>query len=621
MRKKKSQKIIEKILSASSEESELLEELLERFLHELILLVQEKLEQEPISSIRKIKIFKPKEMKEMDFSMKRTSSTIHFDINFLHLRQTERKDMLYFLIMKECLFHFLSFEPFADVTEAVVDILTTLILKEVLEIRSLDHHLITAIRSRIYCKDIAEKSYNYWDSLLQILFRQNISAEIVFHQFNSLIREVSIKKWSKEQLIEQFRSFVVSKIKGEEIIAPHFLSSRLQKIINHFLELGFEKSTTGQIAELMGLHINTIRRAFRELSSRFNTFWKTEMNYEKLKLYPHLFRISLPNQKAKEIVEKYLMEIPYVEQLFEGKTVDEEIILYSSTFNSPLSVSNQLQHDLQKLSNNELINDYVLQMIRQRIRYATITTEPFNPKAENFSKLILNEEKSIAIQKLILTDQKSHLSFPEADSRVAAINNQKASYSLKINDELPTVNYNQLYFLAILKCRYLIKGRYGVWIDEFYDLCKQNDIDLSEVSTQMDFINQMEIQTRRKGLLDYWYSIRAYGLQNDILGIEIPLAAISEKSLQEVIDKVRVFSSSALLKLYDRWFYIFQGINHKHPVAQLLQAIFNQEGLPINMFTIRSKNFRFVPLHELFDFDSNRWKVILPQPSIPGKLV
>lgn len=621
LRMKKFQKVIERILSTSLDESELLEQLLERVLKELMLIVKEELAQEPISPRRKIQIFMPEKMTDMDFSMKRTDSVIHFDINFLHLRQTERKDMLYFLLMKECLFHFLSLESFPEVTEAVIDILTTLILKEMLEINSLDHHLITAVRSRIYCKDVAGKSYNYWDSLLQILFRQDITGKTVFQQFCSLTREAAIKKWSKDQLIEQFRSFVVSKIKGEEVIAPHFLSTRLQKIINLFLELGFEKSTTGQIAELMGLHINTIRRAFRELSSRFNTFWKTEMNYGKLKLYPHLFCIRLPDQKTKEIVEKYLLQIPYVEQLFEGKTIAGKNILYSSTFNSPLSVSNQLQYDFQKLTNNGVVEDYVLQMIRKRIRYATITTNPFNPKTENFRKLILSEDKPITIQKLILAERKSNLSFPEADTRVAKVTKQKASYSLEIDDDFPTVNYNQLYLLAILKCRYLIKGRYGIWIDEFYDLCKQNDISLSDVSAQMDYINQMEIQARRKGLLDYWYSIRAYGLQNDVLGIEIPTKSVSEEALQELIDKIRVFSSSALLKLYDRWFYIFQGINHNHPVAKLLQSIFRQKGVPVNIFTICSKHFRFVPFHELFDFETDKWKVTLPKLSLPGKIV
>ncbi|MHA1505255.1 MAG: hypothetical protein ACTSPT_08705, partial [Candidatus Heimdallarchaeota archaeon] len=66
--------------------------------------------------------------------------------------------------------------------------------------------------------------------------------------------------------------------------------------------------------------------------------------------------------------------------------------------------------------------------------------------------------------------------------------------SMEFDDDDIPFDYNLLYFLSILKNKYLLKSRYGVIVSELPRFYELNDIAISDVVSQTDFINQIEIR-------------------------------------------------------------------------------------------------------------------------------
>ena len=102
--------------------------------------------------------------------------------------------------------------------------------------------------------------------------------------------------------------------------------------------------------------------------------------------------------------------------------------------------------------------------------------------------------------------------------------------------------------------------------------------------------------------------MRNFSIFNDLLILEIlTLDQQAEKRLELLVDRFSVFSRQGVLKLGDRWFFILGGVAHTHPVANFLQQEIEKEGFLVNVFSVKCFQYRFVPLHQLFDFEERKW--------------
>ena len=64
-------------------------------------------------------------------------------------------------------------------------------------------------------------------------------------------------------------------------------------------------------------------------------------------------------------------------------------------------------------------------------------------------------------------------------------------------------DYNLLNFKSVFRSRGIIKSMYIVYLDEFYEMCKRNNIPRENDKLVTDFLNQQEIRLRRRNLLYY----------------------------------------------------------------------------------------------------------------------
>ncbi|MHA1212449.1 MAG: hypothetical protein ACTSSH_08315, partial [Candidatus Heimdallarchaeota archaeon] len=377
-------------------------------------------------------------------------------------------------------------------------------------------------------------------------------------------------------------------IQEEDILSPIFMSQRLLSVFNHLFELGYEKGTTSTISKLMKVHQNTIRNVFVELMSDFTTFWRPIFNLERINLYPYLFKLRLNSKSKTNDLLATLERIPYLRNIYFGSEKSGSEIIYSPSLICPHIISELLREEFEKLLNKNLIDEYTLQLQREKIQYGTITTRPFNPTVSNFQKHL---KKNL--------DQEIFTRYE--------FSNEKKDFSMEFDSEKMKIDTNLLHFLAVLRTKSLVKARYGVWVDQFNNLCNNNDIPLSNVQDQMNFLNQLEIRARRRGLLDYFLITRKSYSFADVSGIEIPTDEISDKDFDEIIERVRIFSSLGEFKLYDKTILIIPGITYNHPIADVLMELLEKEGLKPSLFSVRIHKGKFVPFHELFNFETQKW--------------
>jgi hypothetical protein len=51
------------------------------------------------------------------------------------------------------------------------------------------------------------------------------------------------------------------------------------------------------------------------------------------------------------------------------------------------------------------------------------------------------------------------------------------------------------------------------------------------------------------------------------------------------------------------------GPRYNHPIVQTIQEIIEEYGFTCEIFSAKLKLWRYVPLEELYDFDSKKWLV------------
>ena len=520
--------------------------------------------------------------------IKRTENTINIGdwiINQIKTRSTTY--LLYFLIMKESLVHFIE-QELSDTDEAILNIISLIFIKQYFLIKTLDNPMMKAVDHRIYQDEyISGIHYIQFDNLANILFIKNLSYNDIFVKFYEL---KETKKLSNNELFQEFRKWVLGFISDFDVIAPIVLSKALFPTLELLTELNHKEANAEKIAEILDLHPNTIRYQFRSIFEKYTVLWRSILNSEQLKLHDYFLKIVLPEGNFEQVYD-LLYRIPYNKSIYIGET-DTSKILYCPSLISPHLVAEQLNNKLTKLINKNQIVEFNLQQIRERFHYGTFTHEPINPSFKYFQNLLINNDTINNLIPMTIAHEKIE------------------DFSLEFEDDDKTVDYNLLYFLSIIRSKYLLKQGYNVFVNELPHLYKLNNIEINDNLAGSFLLNKLEIRSLQKGLLTYAFFIRTYApLAPDVLIFEIPtLNKHYGKTLPETIQQLKKFSFLAQITIADRQIYTIPGLNHNHPIANLIKQVLDKNGLDSYLYTIRLKESRFIPLHDLYDYKSQKWK-------------
>jgi len=291
-----------------------------------------------------------------------------------------------------------------------------------------------------------------------------------------------------------------------------------------------------------------------------------------------------------EKLSEILIKIPYVKTVFHSKYPDNHI-LYSPQIICPHIIANNLDAELLKLQKKNVIDNYTLQIIREKKLFAAISNYPFEPKKKTFQDLIDGKHNH--------------------NLRKYVFSHSKKEFSMEIEDDIP-FDYNLLYFLSILRNRFLLRSRYGVIISELPKLYEKNNISNVDVVKQTDFINQIEIRARKRGLLSYSFFIRSLSRRgSEVLVTEIMnIDDYPQELYEKIIEKLQVFSFLGQIKLYDRIILLMPGVSHQHYIKEIIQNEMKKAEINAMYYTIKLANSKLIPLHELFDFDEQKWKIV-----------
>jgi hypothetical protein len=501
--------------------------------------------------------------------------------------------MLQFIIVKESILHYFNVKKdhiFSEIEEVITNITSILLLAEVFSINAFDSPLIASIRARIYPSEICGKDNVFWDNLLRLLFCKKIP----FANVLKLAKEIFSNRTediTQEDIINVFSKWVFdTAVKEEDVIIPIYLTNRLISIVDQLLEFGYENGSAPNIASKTNLHENTIRNQMTYLTQHYSTFWRPEINLEKINLNNYFLRIQMKDSNSFEKVSQMIINIPYVMSVYHGKYPENQII-YSPHLFCPHIIANNLDAKLLDLQNKKIIDNYTLQITREKKHHATISNYPFEPKKKTFQDLIDGKHNQIL--------------------RKYVFSHSKKEFSMEIEDDIP-FDYNLLYFLSILRSKYLLRSRYGVAISELPKLYELNDISSVDVIKQTDFLNQIEIRARKRGLLTYCFFIRSLTRRgSDILVTEIKnIDDYPKKLLNEVIEKLRVFSFLGQITLHDRIIFTMPGVSHQHYIKEIIQNELNKTEMEAIFYTIGIANSKILSLHDLYDFDNQKWKII-----------
>ncbi len=576
---------IQSIIQVSLDDIESVLPALESFLKEITEYYAIVLDKLPVHARSKISLDFINEDSGVNLGVKRSESEIVIQKWIFELQQRAKGYMLTFVVVKESLMSFFEFE-LNELEESIINIASILWLKELYGVKSLDNPIFASIFLWIYPETISGIDYRLINNLLTILFIKNISFDKVIKTYLKIKQEFNP---DEKELYAKIREWVQSFIIDDDVIAPIYIRQKLIPIIDNLLEFGYEKGTSAILAKKLNVHENTVRNYFKEMMTNYTTCWRAIINYERLKLHNYLVKIVVKNQSKYDQIYNLLIEIPYLKTLYIGEENGNKI-LYSPSLICPHLVSEQLSEQLRKFESKDVL-DFTLQLIRERYIVGTVTSDYFTPSMKKFKDLLNTSEK-------------------EPNMKKYTFSIEKRDASMEFDDEDLPFDNNLLYFLSILRNKFLLKSRYGVVVSELQKLYEINEIPISDVVSQTDFLNQIDIRARRRNLLSYALFMRSHRpLGTDVLIFEIPsIDNLSDKQLEKIRKRLHIFSFLGIVILSDRIIFTLPGVSHEHPIKNLIEEILIEEKVEPLFYTIKLSKSKFVPLHELYDFETQKWK-------------
>ncbi|MEA2070142.1 MAG: hypothetical protein U9O98_02530 [Asgard group archaeon] len=482
--------------------------------------------------------------------------------------------ILYLIIVKESIQNFLP-----NIPEPILNILTVIFYCDQNNIKSIDDPVMASFSTHFYTENFGGRAFSYYIILLFLL----ISKQVPFKSILNEIVKISSTIEENEQIISQISAWIIeNNINIEDTIAPIYLNERLFPIFEDLVQMNYQEFSVSEISKKTDLHPNTIRNRLKDLASTNNAFWRAVINFQKLKLNNYFLKIVVKKKKLSKKLLNYITQIDYLKSIYQSKYTND-IILYSPSLISPHIVVENLKRKLEKAhASNDIVN-YDLQIIRERIHYTTITDYPFRNTIQQVERFLAGDTDHLHKYKLA---------------------HEKRDFSLEFDISMLDLDYKLLYFLSLLKGKFLLQARYIVEVSELPKFYEYNALDMTDLDAQTDLLSQLSIRAHRNDLLDFALFIRSFAkLSADVLVFEIPQESINE----EIIEKLSVFSFLGQISLYDKTIFNIPGISHRSKLKDVLQKALLKEGIEPSFYTISLQQSRFIPFHELYDYENKKW--------------
>lgn len=421
------------------------------------------------------------------------------------------------------------------------------------------------------------------DSLLTIIVTQGITYKLIYNTYLHFIEDIPINELDAEELVNDFHRYLSSS--PEEIAAPIQFKDAVVIVINELINLGHHTSAV-EIAKNLRMNHSTVTRHLTKIVSRYNAYWRRELNWKKMGLHTYLFLIEINKNKdaIKEEIVKELQTIPYIFELFEGENANYNYLY--AVLHCPHITADNLTFSLEKKCNDKKINAFEIKPIARRM-YKTAFIHPrIRPTITNYEKLLNNK---IPIQKLILWDNKDFETDP-----------------MEFND----TDYNLFMFLSILLNKSIItQGYYGIFLSKLSDYLKITKIDENDTLELVNSLNGFQKLAVSKELLDFRLSISPSKMHSlERLIIKIPCKPESDSTFR-LIDDLSIFGWMVVLYSYEEVFLVINGLKYNDTLTNVITSYLKEKELDCEIFSAKSRFSRFVPFNELYEYKNKKWKI------------
>ncbi|MBD3189911.1 MAG: ArsR family transcriptional regulator [Candidatus Heimdallarchaeota archaeon] len=555
--------------------------------------IAEKIEQETSWSLErelsdiKIELGKAPEYYE-SFGVHRQTNKLIFGewLNRIEPK-TVRKRFWEFILVREALTLFFEKKFFGkelrQLTNFILNIGTFAFLKKKYP-KTLESKF-NVIRGRFLLIDEETKKEHYLllnlRSLIDKIVNQGISYQTLLDTFKKFIDEDIISQINIEELVNDL-SLVFSN-NPLEIAAPIYLPKRTADILEKLVELGFKTSTT-EIAESLEINQSTVSRHIAKLSSRYTAKWIIERNWAKLGLETHLLLIRLPLGKANRLASliEELLNYRYIYNIFEGRGKD---YLYIYTvIHSPNLLIKIISKKLSLYQKKGYVSSFLFKRVFNRLYYMGITSNYFRSTISDLIKIINDE---ISVTRINLWDNNWHQDehFAQLDSKDKPL----------------------LRFLSIIQSDSLTSyGNYGCFLPELKRFLEDHNLNINSLSEALSFINNLQKRALDRELVNYRLTLAISRPFSQVFLVIRIMNVQTADSKNNIINKFSKFNV-IFLQLEKEIILIIIGLSFDHKMSSILVELVREMGYKTEFFSIKYRINRFVPYHQLYDYQSGKW--------------
>jgi hypothetical protein len=513
----------------------------------------------------------------------------------LSLPVREKKILLEFVFVKEAFrfilkifFKFQSTYP--NFIEIALNNLTYSWFFETKKLQSIYERNAGFITQRLHSPEEDDFKNRLFTKIQQIVYynKDEINVIKLVDKFNSFLTDGEKNNLSENKLLEKLELwFNEYEKKVDPGALPIIMKSKHIEILKNLQKLGIKQSTAKKIGQELNLQHDAINYHFLEMMDLHVIYWLPRINYSLIRLFPYTFRVTLPSNKSGEKLIQKLKGIPYIKSLLKGYYNKHEV--YFSTFECPHILHQNLDIYFENMKKKGYIKDYFFKKPRKLSLYSTVTPNKYKEDEKLYTKIL---EERIDLDLHNFTFQKETIDF---------------SFEPKRKSHL--FDENVLGFISTLRGRLLPKGSYVTFIDKFIEFCKDNEIDVSNSTEVMDFINTLNRRCMRLGLLKYVITLWLKSSHTNNLYYEIPFTS-NIKEIDFLENKLKAFGTLTTVAYSDRLMLTFQGISKDDKFKKIIDEYIQNQEIPFSSFYASNipEMRRCVSLHKLYNYEENAWK-------------
>jgi len=421
-------------------------------------------------------------------------------------------------------------------------------------------------------------------SLSKSIILQQLPYKLILETFQFFFDSPNDFASFENEILDNFNNYLSFKV--EDIIAPVRMRKITLQVIKALLQQGFNVSLTSLESQLQ-VDYTLISRELVKLTNRFNAKFWVEKNFHKLGLHYYTVFIRLKDKShgAIEEIQKDLLQIPYIEAIYEGRGANS-VHLFNTVMLTPHLMADSLERRLEKRRKTGLVDSFEVKPLKNRIFMTTLIDKHFKPTLSNF-KALLNEK--IDCVKL---ETWNNNFFTE-----------DVPYKFSINEK------NLLRFLSIYKSHSLTNPQlYSGFGPQLQEFLSENNINFSQIDEFLSFMNKLRNDAIEKGLINFRLVLTPSSVsQKEMLILKI--MDDSKENLEMLLKQLAIFNWVNYHITFDGLIVRILGLDSNHKIAKILYDFINEKGLSVEVFSIKQKIFRYVPLDELYSYEGHLWKL------------